>query len=132
MVHEDTEIGQTWLSLRLCQREFLLEVFQKDAAEKQRDYIQYQLKKPSEMSLRNWVARLRYLSRAIKYLPCLADSEDAPPGMERNNRDLTEYELCGVIMRAIKQKWIDMYRLARHPMVPVDSANFVSALEDVE
>ena len=35
-------------------------------------------------------------------------------------------------MRAIKQKWIDMYRLARHPMVPVDSAKFVSALEDIE
>ena len=97
-------MGQSWLSLRLCQREFLLEVFQKDAAEKQRDYIQYQLKKPSEMSLRNWVARLRYLARAIRYLPCLADSKETPPGIKRNNRELTEYELCSVIMQAIKKK----------------------------
>ena len=34
-------MGQSWLSLRLCKREFLLEVFQKDAAKEQRDYIQY-------------------------------------------------------------------------------------------
>ena len=126
------ERGQTWLSLRLCQREFLLEIFQKDAAERQRDYLLYQLKKPGKQSLRNWVARLRYLSRAIKYLPCLADSEDAPPGIERTNRELTEYELCSVIMRAIKQKWIDQYRLGGHPIVPVQSARFVSTLEDVE
>ena len=124
--------GQTWLSLRLCQREFLLEVFQKDAAEKQRDYLLYQLKKPGRQSLRNWVARLRYLSRAIKYLPCLADSDDTPPDIERTNRELTEYELCSVIMRAIKQKWIDQYRLGGHPLVPIDSARFVSTLEDVE
>ena len=104
VVHKDKEMGQSWLSLRLCQREFLLEVFQKDAAEKQRNYIQHQLKKPGEMCLRNWVARLRYLARAIRYLPCLADSKEAPPRIKRNNRELTEYKLCSVIMQAIKQK----------------------------
>ena len=83
-------------------------MFQKDAVEKQRNYIQYQLKKPSEMSLRNWVAHLRYLSRAVKYLPCLADNEDVPPSIKQNNRDLTEYEICSIIMRAIKQKWIEI------------------------
>ena len=102
VVHAN-EMGQSWLSLRLCQREFLLEVFQKDAAEKQRDYIMYQLKKPAEMSLRNWVARLRYLARAIRYLPCLADSKDALP--PKSLREVTTAGQAATTARGTETLW---------------------------
>jgi hypothetical protein len=46
-----TKRGATWVTLRLCQRELLLTVFPKDAAEAQRNYMQFKLKKPMHMKI---------------------------------------------------------------------------------
>ena len=97
-------------NLQKCHREFWLDVFQQDAAENQREYLQHCLKMPWEMYLRAWVTRIRHLPRMVRYLPCLADMEDAPAGIERANRELSEIELCQLIMRAIPSEWRESYR----------------------
>ena len=53
-------------NLNKCHREFLLDVFQQDAAENQREYLQHCLKMLWEMYLRAWVTRIRYLSRMVR------------------------------------------------------------------
>ena len=120
-------------NLQKCQREFLLDVFQQDAAENQREYLQHCLKLPREMYLRAWVTRIRYLSRMARYLPCLADMEDAPAGIERANRELSEIELCQLIMRAIPSEWRESYRcLPQGRFTPADSDKLLRDLEPIE
>ena len=120
-------------NLAKCQREFLLDCFQQDAAENQREYLQHCLKMPWEMYLRAWVTRIRHLSRMVRYLPCLADMEDAPAGIERANRELSKIELFQLIMRAIPSEWRESYRcLPQGRFTPADSDKLLRDLEPIE
>ena len=82
----------------------MLEVFSQDAAKKQREYLLFHLKINWQITLRAWVARIEHLSRICAYLPCLADSAEAPENLERASKPLSSQELCGLIMRAIPQE----------------------------
>ena len=124
-----SELNMT--NLRRCLREFMLDIFKQDAAEKEREYLQFYLRLPWEMTLRAWVNRIRDLSRKLKYLPCLAEAEGAPEGSEAMNRPLSEIELCQLIMRAIPSDWADEYRV-NHPFVKTDSDALVRELEPIE
>ena len=45
-------VGLSMTNLGKCLREFMLDVFKQDAAEKEREYLQFYLRLPWEMSLR--------------------------------------------------------------------------------
>ena len=77
-------------NLSKCIREFMLDVFKQDAAEKEREYLQLYLRLPWEMSLRALVNRIRDLSNKVKYLPCLAEAEGAPEGCVAMNYPLSK------------------------------------------
>ena len=116
-----------------CQREFMLDVFRQDAAEEQIEYLTIHVRLPWEMMLRPWVSRIRDLSRAIKYLPCLADSDDAPKGEERANVPLNDREICHIIMRAIPSAWREEYRCTPEGrFTPTNSDELLRRLEPIE
>lgn len=118
--------GHTWESLELCQRKFLLQVFKKDAAETQRLYMSHGLRKPGRMTIRQFIQRLQKLSRDIRYLPTLFDSDMAAPGTERMNRPFTEFELCDIVLRCCKQEWVDQYYLVNQ-QIPTSVADQVES-----
>ncbi len=126
-----TKRGSTWDSLRLCQRDMLLTVFSKDAAEAQRNYMNFKLKKPQRMKIRQFALRLQYMSRCIKYLPTLKDTPVATKEMERMNKPFTHFELCGIILRCCKQEWSDRYYLTNE-VVPTDVEQLLPKLEAIE
>ena len=130
---ETSSDGRSASRFRFCQRELMLEVFLQDAAEKQREYLLFHLKMNWQISLRAWVTRVEHLLRICAYLPCLADSAEAPEGLERASRPLSSQELCGLIMRAIPQEWADQYRLmADSSLVPVEVDKLMSCLHKIE
>ena len=107
----------------------MLEVFKKDAAEKEQEYIVYNLKCTYLMNLWLWVQRVRYLLKVVKYLPCLADHKEAPKGIGRIDKPLAEVELCGLILRANPNKLADAYRVGRDDLVPTNSGPLLTKLE---
>ena len=123
--------GKTWDSLAMSQREFLLQVFKKDAAECQRDYLQYVVRKPARMGIRQFIGRLVNMSRQLKYLPTLKDSDVANSKMSAMNKAFTGFELCGMILRACKQEWVDQYYLTNET-VPVVVDKLLPKLEAIE
>ena len=128
--NETSSDGRSVSRFRFCQRELMLEVFSQDTAEKQRKYLLFHLKMNWQITLRVWVTRVKHLSRICAYLPCLADSAEAPEGLERASRPLSLQELCGLIMRAIPQEWADQYRLmADSSLVPVEVDKLMSCLQ---
>ena len=130
---EQSSDGRSVSRFRFCQRELMLEVFEQDAAERQREYMLFHLKMSWKVTLRAWVTRIQHLSRLTTYLPCLADSAEAPQGLERANRALSPQELCALIMRAIPTEWRDQYRLmAGSTLVPVDVEKLVIDLSNIE
>ena len=130
---EQSSDGRSVSRFRFCQRELMLEVFEQDAAEHQREYMLFHLKMSWKVMLRAWVTRIEHLLRLTKYLPCLADSAEAPQGLERANRALSPQELCALIMRAIPTEWQDQYRLmAGSTLVPVDVEKLVLDLSKIE
>ena len=63
---QTTKRGQTWVTLSACRREFMLQIFAKDAAEQQDYYRQFCIRKrPRRIKLRPFVRRLLSLSRSI-------------------------------------------------------------------
>ena len=91
------------------------------------------LKMPWDMFLRAFVTRIRHLSRMVRYLPCLADMDEAPEGIERANKELSEVELCQLIMRAIPNEWRESYRcLPQGHFTPADSDKLLRDLEPIE
>ena len=107
----DSTTHESWDTFRLCQRKFLLEVFEQDAAEQQREYLLQGLKITDAIPLRKWLQRVRYLLRTLEYLPCLADSPETPLTTELMDKPLGETELCNLIMRTIPPELSEQYHL---------------------
>ena len=116
---------------RLCQREFLLEVFKQDATEKQREYLMIGSKIPDAVPLCQWIKRVRYLSRAIQYLLCLADLYKTLPDFKRMDKLLSEIELCSTIMRVSPVEWQDKYAL-NNSVTPTDNKKLLAKLEKIK
>ena len=76
---------------------------------------------------------MRYLSRMLKYLPCLADSPETLPNTDRMDKPLGETKLCGLIMRTVPAKWSEQYHLdSNNPRVPVESKRLFNTLKNIE
>ena len=124
---------KSWDTFRLCQRKLMLEVFEQDAAEQQREYILQELNITDAITLRKWLQRVRYLSRTLEYLPCLVDSPETPLNTDRMDKPLGETKLCGLIMRTIPTEWAEQYHLdSNNPRVPVESGRLFHTLENIK
>ena len=110
----------------------MLEMFKQDATKKEQEEILYNSKCTYHMNLHPWVQHVWYLSRAARYLPCLADHREAPEGVEQMDKPLTEVKLCGLILRAIPNEWADTYRVGGDELVPANSDRLLTKLEKLK
>lgn len=128
---QSTPRGQSWESLALVQREFLLTVFRKDAAEQQRIYMSFYLKKPQRMTIRMFVARLEQLNNQLPFLPCLKDSDVATSETVRMNKKFTEHELGVIILRACPAVYEEQYWVVQR-VLPTQVCKLREILEAIE
>ena len=59
---------------RYCQRKLMLEVFERDVAERQREYMLFHLKMSWKVMLHGWVTRIEHMSRLTELLKYILDS----------------------------------------------------------
>ena len=108
-VHEPR--GLTPITLKMCEREWLRAVLPDDAAELQREYMQFGLHKSDRLSIKNFFGRWEEINFLIAFLPCLYDVGEADKPM---NRPFTEQEMVSILLRCFPRKWVNVYRMLNH------------------
>ena len=129
-VHPE-EMGLTLTSFRRMNKEYMLLGCTQDAAEVQKEYLQYGIRLPTGCPLKVFYNRLMQINSYFVLLPCLKDTKLAPEDMPRANKELTNFELTTVLLRAVPQGWANSYELI-HPVIPVDSKTSKTLREDLE
>ena len=128
---QTTKCGQSWVTLSACRREFMLQIFAKNAAEQQHYYLQFCIRKSPRIKLRPFVRRLLNLSRSIQFLPCLKDCSAVNRDIERMSRPFMDFKLCGIIMRSCPQVWQDTYFL-HNKEVPTNVERILEKYEAIK
>lgn len=112
-------------------KEYMLLGCTQDAAEVQKEYLQYGIRLPTGCPLKVFYNRLMQLNSYFVLMPCLKDTPLAPEDMPRANTELSNFELTIVILRAVPIPWVNSYKLA-HPTIPMDAKKLIKDLEVIE
>ena len=113
-----------------CVTFHLLSVFPNDAAERQKYYINHQLKKPRRIPIRNFANRIEQLNSYIAYLPGLIDSPQRTDTMRRVE-DLDEPEIAQLLLQLVPQTHQDQYNLTK-VVIPQNLRSLLETLETIE
>ena len=70
---QDEPWCQTWVTLQLCQNEYLLNVFKKDVAEQMRIYLTFHVKKLTRILVCVFMQRLEQMNTRLPALPSLPE-----------------------------------------------------------
>ena len=129
-VHPE-EMGLSLSSFNRMNKEYMLLGCTQDAAEVQKEYLQYGIRLPTGCPLKVFYNRLMQLNSYFVLMPCLKDTPLAPEDMPRANTELSNFELTIVILRAVPIPWVNAYKLA-HPTIPMDAKKLIKDLEVIE
>lgn len=129
-VHPE-EMGLSLSSFNRMNKEYMLLGCTQDAAEVQKEYLQYGIRLPTGCPLKVFYNRLMQINSYFVLMPCLKDTTLAPEDMPRANKELSNFELTIVILRAVPTAWVNSYKLA-HPVIPMDSKKLIKDLEVIE
>ena len=113
-----------------CVTFHLLSVFPNDAAERQKYYINHQLKKPRRIPIRNFANRIEQLNSYVAYLPGLMDSPQRT-NMMRRVEGLDEPEVAQLLLRLVPQAHQDQYNLTKG-IIPQNLRLLLETLETIE
>ena len=129
-VHPE-EMGLSLSSFNRMNKEYMLLGCTQDAAEVQKEYLQYGIRLPTGCPLKVFYNRLMQINSYFVLMPCLKDTTLAPEDMPRANKELSNFELTIVILRAVPLAWVNSYKLA-HPTIPMDAKKLIKDLEVIE
>jgi len=118
-------------SLWECIDLYKLMVYSIDAAERQRFYMLYDLKKPAKSSIRAHVTRMETLNKYLGLLPTIKDSPQAVASTELGNVPLNETTLASIILNHLPVVWRIQYALT-HTLVPESPRAILLDLENIE
>ncbi len=76
-------------------------VFPADAAEKQRYYMQQTIKKPQQVTVRQFVSRMGVLNDYLAYLPMVFDSSMVIAGTMKMNVPFDKADLAGIVLNSV-------------------------------
>ena len=127
-MHEDPR-GKSWQTLKMCTVEWLSAVFPADAAEKEREYLQYFIVNPIEkITIATFIKRFEQLNNYLKNLPCLADSKLSSIRM---NKPFTEAEEVPIMLRAFPFSYENAYRMT-HSILDSNPRLFRRHMEETQ
>ena len=113
-----------------CVAFHLLNVFQTDAAERQRFYISNVLKKPQRVPVRYFFQRVEQLNGYLMHLPCLYNSPRATASTS-SVAPFDDAELANLLLRMCPEAWQNQYDLTQET-VPQDLRKLLTVLENIE
>ncbi len=85
--------------------------FPADAAEKQCYYMQQMIKKPQEVTVRQFVLRMGVLNNYLAYLPTIFDSLMAVAGTKKMNVPFDEADLARIMLNLVPSSWVNQFNM---------------------
>jgi hypothetical protein len=108
-----------------------LTVFPADAAEKQHYYMQQTIKKPQQVTVRQFVSRMGVLNDSLAYLPMVFDLSMAAAGTKKMNVPFDEADLARIMSNLVSSSWVNQYNMT-HSMLPKNPRALLDNLEAIE
>jgi hypothetical protein len=124
--------GLTHESFDKCIMFHLLTVFPNNAAEQEKYYLSYVLKKPQRVGVRQFIQRVEQLNTYVTQLPCWYHSPSYITSMIPANVSFTEADLASHVLRMCPHQWQDQYNLQEKGMTPMDMRTLLACLEAIE
>jgi hypothetical protein len=108
---------KSWILFMDCIELHKLTVFPADTAEKQCYYMQQMIKKPQQVTVRQFVSRMGVLNDYLAYLPMVFDLLMAIAGTKNMNVPFDEADLAGIVLNSVPSSWVNQYDMT-HSMLP--------------
>jgi hypothetical protein len=122
---------KSWISFMDCIKLHKLTVFPADAAEKQHYYMQQTIKKPQQVTVRQFMSCMGVLNDYLAYLPMVFDSSMAVAGTKKLNVPFDEADLARIMLNWVPSSWVDQYNMT-HFMLPKNPRALLNDLEAIK
>ncbi len=122
---------KSWISFMDCIELHKLTVFSADAAEKQHYYMQQKIKKPQQVTVRQFVSRMGVLNDYLAYLPMVFNWLMAVAGTKKMNVLFDEADLAGIVLNLVPSFWVNQYNMT-HSTLPKSPRALLNDLEAIE
>jgi hypothetical protein len=119
---------KSWISFTSCIELHKLTVFPADAAEKQRYYMQHTIKKPQQVTVRQFVSCMGVLNNYLAYLPTVFDLLMAVAGTKKMDVPFDEADLAGILLNWVPSSWVNQYNMT-HSTLPKNPRALLNNLE---
>jgi hypothetical protein len=121
----------SWSVFLDCIKLHKLTIFPVDAAEKQRYYMTQTVKKPQQVTVRQYMARMGILNDYLAHLPTVFNSSMAVMGTKKGNVPFDEASLAGIVLNSVPVSWLNQYNMT-HQMLPSRTRALLQDLEPIE
>ncbi len=120
-----------WMSFLHCLKLHKLTVFNADAAEKQRFYIQQAVCKPQRATVWQHILQMGVLNDYVRHLPTLKYSSKAVLRMKKGNVPFSKADLAAIVLSSVPMSWQNQYNL-NHSTVPKFTCTLLPDLEAIK
>jgi hypothetical protein len=107
----------SWLSFQDCIKLHKFTVFPVNATEKQHFYMTQMVKKPQQVTVRQYMARIGILNDYLTFLPTVFNSSMAVEGTKKGNMPFDEADLARIILISVPVSWMNQYNMT-HSTLP--------------
>jgi hypothetical protein len=122
---------KSWILFMDCIELHKLTIFPADAAEKQCYYMQQMIKKPQQVTVRQFVSRMGVLNDYLAYLPMVFDFLMAVAGTKKMYAPFAEADLAGTVLNLVPSSWVNQYNMM-HLTLPKNPRALLNNLEAIE
>ncbi len=102
---------KSWISVMDCIELHKLIVFPADTAKKQHYYMQQTIKKPQQVTVRQFMSCMGILNDYLTYVPSVFDSLMAIAGTKKMNVPFNEADLAGIVLNSVPSSWVNQYNM---------------------
>jgi hypothetical protein len=122
---------KSWMSFMDCIELHKLTVFPADTAEKQHYYMQQTIKKPQQVTIRQFVSHKGVLNDYLAHLPTVFDLLMAVAGTKKMNVPFNEADLAGIVLNLVPSSWVNQYNMT-HSTLPKNPRALLNNLEAIK
>jgi hypothetical protein len=114
-----------------CIKLHKLTIFPVDAAEKQHFFMTQMVKKPQQVMVHQYMARMGILNNYLTFLPMVFNSSMAVEGTKKGNVPFDEADLAGIILNSVPISWMNQYNMT-HPTLSETTRTLLQDLESIK
>ncbi len=121
----------SWPAFLDCIELCKLTVFPVDAAGKQHYYMVQTVKKPQQVTVHQYMARMDVLNDYLTHLPMVFNFSMAVEGTKKGNVPFNVADLAGIVLNSVPVSWLNQYNMT-HQTLPSKTRTLLQDLELIE